>query len=761
MTWKSRSVALVIGLAGWLVGGMGAANAQCEPRWLDGMGVAGVYKVGTQSSVSECFVWDRDGLGPLPAVLIASGVFDVAGDVVVSSIVQYDGESFQSLGSGVDGGVGALGEFGGDLIVGGGFAHAGGQPALGIARWDGVEWSAIGGGITYQSNGEPKAGSVDGIASWNGLLVAVGSFDKAGGQPAANIAVWDGQNWSSVGGGVGKKVFTVAAYQGDLYIGGDFKSAGGQTTKGIARWNGTTWDNLQGGFGAGSYVFDLVVHDGVLHAVGSFGSMGGVSTGGVAVWNGSQWSAFKGTLAPQATALEFPLGVPTLVGSSTKMRQWDGMKWTEIVKSGTIWNMGSIAEFQGSVIVGGTFDSLNGAAAASIARWDGTSFASLQAEGLSTYPSSVLGINEALYVAGGQLWNVEGVPVEGVAKWDGQAWTGVGSGLFGNGETSLGKLGLFQGQLHVTGSFKNLKIGLETINGIARWDGASWRALGAGLTGGFGANPMIEHEGSLVVGGTFQAAGGKPASCIARWDGSQWYPLGSGISIGSVTGPNVFDVASHQGWVVAAGDFLKAGGVGVKNVAAWNGTSWKAMGSGLNSWVSSLQVHEGQLYAGENGFFVNDFGIARWNGAIWEGILVNPDVRVEDLASHRGNLVVAGTFEAIDGVQVNHIARWNGQVWLPIDGGLNYAATRLTSWNDQVVVAGLFSHAGGRLSAFLARATCGCPVDCDSSGSLDIDDFICFQTLYAIGDAGADCDGNGTLDLDDFVCFQSAYAMGC
>ncbi len=54
-----------------------------------------------------------------------------------------------------------------------------------------------------------------------------------------------------------------------------------------------------------------------------------------------------------------------------------------------------------------------------------------------------------------------------------------------------------------------------------------------------------------------------------------------------------------------------------------------------------------------------------------------------------------------------------------------------------------------------------CYADCDASGVLEIDDFICFQTTYAVGSPGADCDQRGGLDIDDFICFQTQYAIGC
>ncbi len=54
-----------------------------------------------------------------------------------------------------------------------------------------------------------------------------------------------------------------------------------------------------------------------------------------------------------------------------------------------------------------------------------------------------------------------------------------------------------------------------------------------------------------------------------------------------------------------------------------------------------------------------------------------------------------------------------------------------------------------------------CKADCDDSGALNIDDFICFQTLFALGDPAADCDASGSLNIDDFICFQTLFALGC
>jgi hypothetical protein len=50
--------------------------------------------------------------------------------------------------------------------------------------------------------------------------------------------------------------------------------------------------------------------------------------------------------------------------------------------------------------------------------------------------------------------------------------------------------------------------------------------------------------------------------------------------------------------------------------------------------------------------------------------------------------------------------------------------------------------------------------DADSSGTLDIDDFIVFQTLFALGDPAADYDANCQLNIDDFIAFQTYFALG-
>ncbi|MFG0283183.1 MAG: GC-type dockerin domain-anchored protein, partial [Phycisphaerales bacterium JB039] len=54
-----------------------------------------------------------------------------------------------------------------------------------------------------------------------------------------------------------------------------------------------------------------------------------------------------------------------------------------------------------------------------------------------------------------------------------------------------------------------------------------------------------------------------------------------------------------------------------------------------------------------------------------------------------------------------------------------------------------------------------CYADCDSSGELDIFDFLCFQNAFAAGRSLADCNLDCFVDFFDFLCFQNAFAAGC
>jgi hypothetical protein len=83
--------------------------------------------------------------------------------------------------------------------------------------------------------------------------------------------------------------------------------------------------------------------------------------------------------------------------------------------------------------------------------------------------------------------------------------------------------------------------------------------------------------GTLYAGGDFTTAGGVAATNIAQWNGSSWSALGSGMN----TYGYVNALAVSGSTLYAGGCFTTAGGVAATNIAQWNGSSWSALGSGM------------------------------------------------------------------------------------------------------------------------------------------------------------------------------------
>lgn len=223
--------------------------------------------------------------------LIVGGRFVSADARPVNHIAAWNGWGWMPLGEGLTywcvpslRGISALTEFQGDLIAGGNFHRAGDVTMNNIARWDGTTWHNLGNAIGADADCSWVAYAIP----FQGRLVAMGSFDVAGGQPAQNIAQWDGESWSPLGDGVAGFVVNAAIeFENELLVAGDFDTAGGLPASNLAAWNGEAWREFGGG--ANDDVFALCIHDGALYAGGYFTSIGGVPASRVARCDGQSW----------------------------------------------------------------------------------------------------------------------------------------------------------------------------------------------------------------------------------------------------------------------------------------------------------------------------------------------------------------------------------------------------------------------------------------------------------------------------------------
>jgi hypothetical protein len=216
-----------------------------------------------------------------------------------------------------------------------------------------------------------------------------------------------------------------------------------------------------------------------------------------------------------------------------------------------------------------------------------------------------------------------------------------------NGDISA--LTVYDGKLIAGGNFTNA--GGISANCIAAWDGSSWSPLGSGMNNEVSA--LAEYDGKLIVGGSFTTAGGVSANCIAAWDGSSWLPLGSGMGRYN---PSVYALTVYDNKLIAGGFFTKAGGVSANNIAAWDGSSWSPLSFGIDveysHHIKALTVYNGKLIAG--GFFTNAGrassanGIAAWDGSSWSslgsGMCSYYSGDVSTLTVYDGKLIAGGDF---------------------------------------------------------------------------------------------------------------------
>ncbi|MBW8052057.1 MAG: hypothetical protein FVQ77_17285, partial [Cytophagales bacterium] len=122
------------------------------------------------------------------------------------------------------------------LYAAGFFTNAGGVSAISIAQWDGISWDSLGSGLTPFG--------VFALTIFRDTLYAAGAFTNAGGVSVNRIAKWDGTSWAPVGAGINGLVRALAVYNNALYAGGDFTTAGGVSVNNIAKWDGTSWDSV-------------------------------------------------------------------------------------------------------------------------------------------------------------------------------------------------------------------------------------------------------------------------------------------------------------------------------------------------------------------------------------------------------------------------------------------------------------------------------------------------------------------------------------
>lgn len=276
---------------------------------------------------------------------------------------------------------------------------------------------------------------------------------------------------------------------------------------------------------------------------------------------------------------------------------------------------------------------------------------------------------------------------------------------------------IYNGDLVVAGYFT--KAGETTVHYIARWDGTTWYDLGGGVSAGSQSSTYIlsltVYNNKLIAGGHFTSAGGASANNVAAWDGTSWTPLGSGITVGTLT-ECVYTLAVYHGDLYAGGIFTAAGQETTSRIARWDGTSWHDVSGGIKNgyiltYVQALEVYNDRLIVGGNftragSSPVNN--VAAWDGVSWSSLDTGTTGGtiggfIHGMEIFGGGLVAGGDFTKAGDVAATRIALWNDTSWTPVGSGVDGTVSCLTVFGSRLIAGGQFRNAGGGSANYIAR----------------------------------------------------------
>lgn len=435
-----------------------------------------------------------------------------------------------------------------------------------------------------------------------------------------------------------------------------------------------SWDARFYPPGPDNQVNALLVFNSELIAGGKLRTAGQDRANRVAKWNGTAWNA---------------LGVPPF------------QKLCPLFfgQNGCYLQVNALAEYQGKLYAGGKFTGVLG-------QWDGSQWSLFGDMYGPVEPGPCYGSVNALLASGSDLF-VGGCFIHSgfsafnqLLRWDGTTWSNLASAETVN-VTALAMRG---DDLYVAAD----EIGFNGIgaNHIARWNRLTntWSTLGGGL-------PTFVPTSLAFLGDTLLAGG---SDKLYQWDGVQWSELAS------VSGANAqINILRSQGSdLYVGGSFTTIAGQAIRNLAIWNGATWRGFDDELNGAVASLLVDGTDLYVGGDftlaGAKLAPF-VARWNGTTWDTFLT-PNAQgvvgaISTVVAHGTDIYIGGSFTGLGTQRANGLARWDtlAQSWTPLGDAACASADciahiqSITFDGSDMYVGGVFSQLDGVPANNLAK----------------------------------------------------------
>lgn len=280
---------------------------------------------------------------------------------------------------------------------------------------------------------------------------------------------------------------------------------------------------------------------------------------------------------------------------------------------------------RGRVYFGGDFTTVNGVTVNRVCYWDGTTMVAMDGGvGVNNVRSISVAPNGDVWVAGDFTAVGTGVAAtKGLARWNVGAGTWTAFNESTASFTAILSVAISAANVvYIAGLFTDWEgdVGSDYI-ALSSDNGVNWSALGtspftSALYPSVHQSLAFDASGNLWTG---EGPDGIGAGAIRKWDGSAWTLI---ASTDSTPGSGVYAVFfDTDGVLYAGGVFSTLGGVAAANVASYNGTSVRSLGSGVDGVVFNFGSSSDGLIV--SGSFISAGGktlsdrLARWNGATW------------------------------------------------------------------------------------------------------------------------------------------------
>ena len=344
-----------------------------------------------------------------------------------------------------------------------------------------------------------------------------------------------------------------------------------------------------------------------------------------------------------------------------------------------------------------------------------------------------------LLIAGGKFTNAAGITgANKIAFWDGAAWHLLGpANSFINGDVLA--VAVAGGKIYAGGSFTDAG-GDANADFLAVYDGTTWKhaCTGGGLPFNGNVHALQVVGSNLYVAGTFAGVGGVPfTGGLARCNLATDVPTSTIVDTAHVfNGPVYALTADSAGNLYAGGGFSNIENNPLsKNIArlppagVWTnvGVGPAACGCPVDDFVRALASDGTNVYVGSD--FNNIAGIAQadhiaaWNGSSWHAVGSNAagtdgylpaGTSIAALLASGGHLYATGNnwLNVGGDPTADYLADFDGTSWKPIgsngagDGALTAKGESFAMFHGVLHVGGNFTKAGGdNLASFLARYT--------------------------------------------------------